>query len=47
VAGLLGRGEELGRLEVILDDARRGLSGVLVLRGEPGAGKTTGGLEYI
>ena len=38
--GLLGRGEERGRLEVILDDARRGLSGVLVLRGEPGVGKT-------
>ncbi len=38
--GLLGRGEERNRLEAILDDARRGLSGVLVLRGEPGAGKT-------
>ena len=38
--GLLGRGQELGRLEAILDDARRGLSGVLVLRGEPGVGKT-------
>ena len=38
--GLLGRGRELDRLEAILDDARRGLSGVLVLRGEPGVGKT-------
>jgi DNA-binding CsgD family transcriptional regulator len=40
VEGLLGRGTERDRLEVILDDARRGLSGVLVLRGEPGVGKT-------
>jgi DNA-binding CsgD family transcriptional regulator len=40
VEGLLGRGEERGRLDQILDDARRGLSGVLVLRGEPGVGKT-------
>ncbi len=38
--GLLGRGGERDRLTAILDDARRGLSGVLVLRGEPGAGKT-------
>jgi DNA-binding CsgD family transcriptional regulator len=40
VERLLGRGDERDRLEAILDDARRGLSGVLVLRGEPGAGKT-------
>jgi DNA-binding CsgD family transcriptional regulator len=40
VEGLLGRGEERDRLDQILDDARRGLSGVLVLRGEPGMGKT-------
>ena len=38
--GLLGRGRERDRLEAVLDDARRGLSGVLVLRGEPGVGKT-------
>src|SRR5271166_825122 len=40
VEGLLGRGAERDRLEVILHDASRGLSGVLVLRGEPGMGKT-------
>ena len=38
--GLLGRGHERGRLNQVLDDARRGLSGVLVLRGERGVGKT-------
>ncbi len=38
--GLLGRGHERGRLDQVLADARRGLSGVLVLRGEPGVGKT-------
>ncbi len=38
--GLLGRGEERGRLDQLLDGARGGLSGVLVLRGEPGVGKT-------
>ena len=38
--GLLGRGVERDRLEAVLDDARQGLSGVLVLRGEPGVGKT-------
>ncbi len=38
--GLLGRGEERDRLDQILHDARRGLSGALVLRGEPGVGKT-------
>jgi DNA-binding CsgD family transcriptional regulator len=40
VKSLLGRGEERDRLGQILDDARRGLSGALVLRGEPGVGKT-------
>jgi len=40
VEGLLGRGVERSRLDQILDGARRGLSGVLVLRGEPGVGKT-------
>ena len=38
--GLLGRGAERDRLGHLLADARRGLSGVLVLRGEPGVGKT-------
>ena len=38
--GLLGRGAERDRLDHLLDDARRGLSGVLVFRGEPGVGKT-------
>jgi DNA-binding CsgD family transcriptional regulator/tetratricopeptide (TPR) repeat protein len=40
VDGLLGRGAEGGRLDHLLDDARDGLSGALVLRGEPGVGKT-------
>ncbi|MEV7385489.1 MULTISPECIES: AAA family ATPase [unclassified Streptomyces] len=38
---LFGRGEECGRLTAALDDARRGMSGVLVLRGGPGTGKST------
>jgi DNA-binding CsgD family transcriptional regulator len=37
---LLGREDERARIERLLDDARRGHSGVLVLRGEPGIGKT-------
>ncbi|HME63377.1 MAG TPA: ATP-binding protein, partial [Streptosporangiaceae bacterium] len=37
---LIGRGGECGRLDQILDGARRGRSGVLVLWGEPGVGKT-------
>lgn len=37
---LLGRGVERDRLDQILDGACRGLSGTLVLRGEPGVGKT-------
>jgi DNA-binding CsgD family transcriptional regulator len=41
VAGLLGRAGECARLDQILREARRGRSGVLVLRGEPGVGKTT------
>ncbi|MEU6194898.1 AAA family ATPase [Streptomyces sp. NPDC047061] len=38
---LFGRDEERGRLTAALDDARRGMSGVLVLRGGPGSGKST------
>uniref|UniRef100_UPI003742F7D6 ATP-binding protein n=1 Tax=Streptomyces sasae TaxID=1266772 RepID=UPI003742F7D6 len=38
---LFGRDEECGRLTAALDDARRGMSGVLVLRGGPGTGKST------
>jgi DNA-binding CsgD family transcriptional regulator len=40
VDGLLGRDQQCGRLDQLLDDSREGLSGVLVLRGEPGVGKT-------
>jgi AAA ATPase domain len=41
VDGLLGRGAERDRLDRILADARAGLSGTVVLRGEPGVGKTS------
>ncbi|WP_155370281.1 helix-turn-helix transcriptional regulator [Catellatospora vulcania] len=44
-AGLRGRGRELARLDRALADARAGVSAVLVLRGEPGIGKTAL-LEY-
>jgi DNA-binding CsgD family transcriptional regulator len=37
---LRGRRRERARLENLLDEARGGRSGVLVLRGEPGIGKT-------
>jgi DNA-binding CsgD family transcriptional regulator len=37
---LIGREAELGRIEVVLEQAREGRAGVLVLRGEPGVGKT-------
>ena len=43
---LAGRGVECAKLDQLLSDARRGQSGVLVLRGEPGIGKTTL-LEYV
>src|SRR5438270_12602305 len=43
---LLARGEECDRLDQIVEATRRGLSGVLVLRGEPGVGKTSL-LEYV
>jgi len=41
VDGLLGRGAERDRLDRILADARAGLSGTVVLGGEPGVGKTS------
>ncbi|HEY6596727.1 MAG TPA: AAA family ATPase [Asanoa sp.] len=37
---LVGRGPEQSRIRELLDNARRGHSGVLLLRGEPGIGKT-------
>jgi DNA-binding CsgD family transcriptional regulator len=39
--GLLGRREEQRRLTALLDGAREGRAGVLVLRGEAGIGKST------
>src|SRR5262245_28605785 len=48
VAGsrLLGRSKDCGVLDRLLDGARAGHSGVLVLRGEPGVGKTAL-LDYL
>jgi ATP-dependent Clp protease ATP-binding subunit ClpA len=40
VEGLLGRGEERSRLDETLARARQGHSAALVIRGEPGVGKT-------
>jgi DNA-binding CsgD family transcriptional regulator len=37
---LLGRRDECAQIERLLDEARHGRSGVLVIRGEPGIGKT-------
>ncbi|MGH1551709.1 AAA family ATPase [Streptomyces sp. L7] len=37
---LFGRDEERGRLTAALDEARRGMSAVVVLRGGPGTGKS-------
>ena len=37
---LAGRGFESARLDRLLEDTRAGQSAVLVLRGEPGIGKT-------
>jgi MoxR-like ATPase len=38
--GLVGRAAELEAITALLDGARRGVSGVLVVEGEPGVGKT-------
>jgi DNA-binding CsgD family transcriptional regulator/tetratricopeptide (TPR) repeat protein len=40
VGQLLGRQSELARLQQVLDDARHGERGALVVRGVPGVGKT-------
>ena len=37
---LVGRGSERSRIDALIEAARTGQSGVLVLRGEPGIGKT-------
>jgi predicted ATPase len=38
---LVGRSVECATLERLLADARQGRSGVLLVRGEPGIGKST------
>ncbi|MFC8923654.1 AAA family ATPase [Cellulosimicrobium sp. NPDC057127] len=38
--GLLGRGDELERLRAVVDEARTGSGRAVVVRGEPGIGKT-------
>jgi hypothetical protein len=38
--GLVGRSEECRFIDSLLEEARRGHSSVLVVRGEPGIGKT-------
>jgi DNA-binding CsgD family transcriptional regulator len=43
---LLGRRSECAALDSVLDEARHGRSGVLVIRGEPGVGKSAL-LEYV
>src|SRR5262245_4065669 len=43
--GLVGREREAAQVDALLDDARRGESGSLVVRGEPGIGKSAL-LEY-
>jgi DNA-binding CsgD family transcriptional regulator len=40
LAVLVGRQAELDRVEALLDRARDGLGGALIIRGEPGIGKT-------
>lgn len=37
---LLGRLSERAAIDALLDDARDGLSGVLLVTGDPGIGKT-------
>ena len=41
VSSLVGRHPELARIETVLASARRGESAVLVVRGEPGVGKSS------
>ena len=43
---LLGRNAEFASLDRVLEDARAGRGCVLVLRGEPGVGKSTL-LDYV
>ncbi|MGH3139154.1 MAG: ATP-binding protein, partial [Gaiellales bacterium] len=38
---LVGRGDECLRIDRLLDDAREGHGGALVVSGEPGIGKTS------
>ncbi|GAA0644477.1 LuxR family transcriptional regulator [Kutzneria viridogrisea] len=38
--GLLGRRNETSRLQILLDDARRSRGGAVLVRGEPGIGKS-------
>src|SRR5580704_13392059 len=38
--GLLGRERECGAIDGLLEDARAGIGGALVVRGEPGIGKS-------
>ncbi|NUR91947.1 MAG: ATP-binding protein, partial [Nonomuraea sp.] len=40
-ASLVGRREEAGHVDALLDAARQGQGGALVVRGEPGIGKTS------
>ncbi|MGW0807779.1 AAA family ATPase [Nonomuraea sp. NPDC002799] len=40
-ASLVGRTDEIGRVGALIDAARQGQGGALVLRGEPGIGKTS------
>jgi len=37
---LVGRGEEQARIDALLEHGRNGISGSLILRGEPGIGKS-------
>jgi predicted ATPase len=37
---LVGRGDEQRRIDALLDQARSGVSGALIIRGEPGIGKS-------
>jgi hypothetical protein len=45
--GLAGRADEQAALRGLLLSLGGGMSGALVLRGEPGIGKTTPGARYI